>query len=117
MFNRKIDEFVNDLIVAFPEINDFKVFKSMLELTIYMDPTAPQRMFNDTVAKKYTEKILDYNESFFLEEASYDENYTDINLVNKLKGVWKSLDTHNKSIIWKYLHVLLQLNRRCVNSK
>lgn len=112
MFNRKLGEFIDDLIECYNDLEDLKVFKSMLDLAIYMDKNVPQQMFHETVTKKYEKYIVEYNEAFFLEE-EYDPTYTDINLVNKLKGIWKTMETHNKNIIWKYLHVLLVLDRKC----
>ena len=112
MFNRKLCEFIDDLTCSFPELNDFKLFKNMLELAIYIDKKSPHKMFDNTVAKLYRDKIISKNEDFFLDE-QYNTAYNDINLINKLKTVWKTIDNSNKEIIWQYMNVLLILNDRC----
>lgn len=112
MLNRKMCEFIDDLTYSFPEFNDFKLFKNMLEMAIYIDKRSPHKMFDDTIAKLYRDKIISKNEDFFLDE-QYNASYNDINLINKLKAVWKTIDNGNKETIWQYLNVLLILNDRC----
>ena len=85
---------------------------NMLELAIYIDKKSPHKMFDNTVAKLYRDKIISKNEDFFLDE-QYNTAYNDINLINKLKTVWKTIDNSNKEIIWQYMNVLLILNDRC----
>ena len=77
-----------------------------------MGPKIPQEMFNSCVAVPYGDKINTKNEDFFLEECVYNAQYADINIVNKLKNKWRTLNDDNKEVVWKYLHVLMALNSK-----
>ena len=117
ILNKKLNEFADDIILCFPEVStDFDVFKTMLNVAVCVDKEAPLRMFEQCVVKPYEDYILNRNEDFFLTE-TYDPSYTDINIVNKIKKVWKTMDELNKSIVWKYLDVLLKLSKACVSQK
>jgi len=114
LFNKKFEEFLNDLVATYPEETDLRAMRSMLEWTIKaMGPKVPQEMFDSCVAVPYGDKIIARNESFFLEECPYDTRYADINIVNKLKAKWKVLSDENKEVVWKYLLVLMVLNSKC----
>lgn len=115
LFNMKFVEFLEDLIATYPEETDLQVMLDMLRLTIRVAGyKIPQEMFNICVANPFTEQISTCNESFFLEECSYDSEYADINIINKLKSKWRMLKEDDKIVVWKYLHVLLALNKKCI---
>lgn len=119
-FNTKLDEFLRDLMSTFPEMKDIKVLRSGVQLAKTMDIKMPQSFFNSHVAMRYEDKILEKDERFFLEE-DYRELLSqkingqsiDMDIVGKLKQIWGTLDDDNKSVVWKYLHVLVLLNRKC----
>jgi hypothetical protein len=122
LFNKKLVEFVEDIIYICPEVNDFRVFKMTCDWAVNLDVKFAQNMFDVCVAKPYASQILSKDENFFLKE-SYDEyndyikKYNhDLNLIQKLKSIWKDLDDVNKENIWKYMQVLLILNNRCTQS-
>jgi calcineurin-like phosphoesterase family protein len=121
LFNDKISEFLRDLIQSFPDITEFKKFKSGLNLVINVDPSSTQVMFNSFVVSKYKNAILSKDDVFFLEDEDIDvgTNRKDywINFINQLKSLWKTIDKNNKDIIWKYLHVLCILSDKCQNIK
>lgn len=115
LFNLKFQEFLEDLVATYPEETDLQVMLNMLTWTVsVMGPKVPQEMFHSCVAIPYGEKINARNESFFLEECHYDTRYADINIINKLKSKWKQLTPDNKDIVWKYMFVLMALNKKCV---
>jgi hypothetical protein len=119
-FNNKLVELLNDMITTFPDIcEDLKTLKHGVNMIRNIDPKVPQSFFNERVCVPYEERILSKDENFFL-----DHDYTDdvklihgfnIDVVGKLKSIWKDMNEGNKQTIWKYMHVLLALNRKCVN--
>lgn len=115
-FNNKLVEFVSDLSNTFPEMHDLKVLKSGIQLAKTVDIKMPRQVFNEHVADVYEQQILDKNEDFFLKE-DYSHitqaHGLDIDIVSKLKEIWGTLDQENRNIIWKYLEVLVLLNRKC----
>ena len=113
-FNNLVIKFNDDLIMTFPEENDFKVYKRGI------------MMINSANAKKicslyknymilYRKKIEEKDESFFLEN-----NYTEIvnntksegveGIIQKLKNYWNVLSSANKEKIWEYLLSLIKLS-------
>ena len=113
-FNNLVIKFNDDLIMTFPEENDFKVYKRGI------------MMINTANAKKicslyknymilYRKKIQEKDESFFLEN-----NYTEIvnntksegveGIIQKLKNYWTTLSSANKEKIWEYLSSLIKLS-------
>jgi len=119
LFNEKLDEFFKDLIVSFPDITEFKRFKSGLNLLRNVDPKSPQTIFNNFVATKFKNAILSKDDSFFLDNNDFGivstrKDYW-IEFIEQLKILWKTIDIDNKDIIWKYLHVLYVLSDKCVN--
>lgn len=118
LFNKKFEEFLDDLIDTFPSESDLRAMRSMLDWSIrVMGVSVPQEMFNSCVAIPYGDKIMARNESFFLEECVYDTRYADINIINKLKSKWTVITDENKTIVWKYMHVLMILNKKCEDAK
>lgn len=125
LFNRKLEEFAKELVTAFPFINDFKLLKNAVRMASLMDEKVPQRVFQEYVALPYDAFILKKDEQFFLEE-TYDAAMrnakettpnVDLNIVEKLKLVWKSLDASSKDALWQHMQVLSVLNKRCMQSK
>jgi hypothetical protein len=119
-FNEKLKEFLNDLVSAFPELKHLSVMKNGLNLAINLDVKLPQKIFNDNIRENYETRIVNKDEQFFLSE-DYEhianKHNLDLDIVSKLKGIWKTLDADNKEVIWKYLQVLVVLNKRCLNTK
>lgn len=112
LFNAKLLEFMQDLIDTYKQDSDFVVCKNLLDISISYDHTMPQQIFHTYVVDKYEKQIVTGNEEFFLQE-TYDPSVTDIQFVNKLKQMWKTLDPGNKEIVWKYMQVLVVLDRKC----
>lgn len=119
LFNEKLDEFFKDLIVSFPDITEFKRFKSGLNLLRNVDPKSPQTIFNNYVITKFKDSILSKDDSFFLDNDDFGivstrKDYW-IEFIEQLKLLWKTIDHDNKDVIWKYLHVLYVLSNKCEN--
>jgi hypothetical protein len=119
-FNNKLEEFLSDLDSSFPDIKDLKVVKSGLKLARTMDVKLPQTFFHEHVISKYEEQIINKDEEFFIsKDYKYDAQThgIDLDVVSKIKDIWKTLTDDDKEAIWKYLHVLIVLNRKCRSKK
>lgn len=119
LFNKKLLEFAEDLIYICPDVTDFRVFHTTCVWAISFRKEFCQEFFNDNVLNIYGKRIHEQDESFFLQE-SYEvyhqylqENYNDLNLLQKLKNIWKDLDQENKQTVWKYLKLLCILCEKC----
>lgn len=114
-FNEKTDEFIKDLMVAFPNVEQFKGFKSGFYMVKNLDPKTPQRIFETYVSSTYRDFILNKDESFFLSHEIELKSHKDywLEFIDYIKEIWKTLDDENKDVIWKYFHVLLVLSDKC----
>ena len=115
-FNAKLDEFLKDLIDCFPGMKDIKLLKSGLQLSRTMDITLPQKVFNEHIHDIYENNILNKDESFFMNENYQhivDTHGLELDVISKIKTMWTDLSVNNKDVIWKYLQVLVLLNRKC----
>ena len=112
-FNNLIIKFNNYLIETFPEENDFKIYKRGFELLFKANAKKSCIFFKNYIIN-YREKIINKDETFFLEN-----DYRDIvdtsqdgmeDIVNKLKKYWAQLSDNNKTKIWDYLIALIKLS-------
>jgi hypothetical protein len=119
IFNDKLEEFFKDLIQAYPEIKEFRKFKSALVMMRNVNSKTPNEIFRNYLLSKYKTAILKKDESVFLEETEYviyaqdDSKEHWLEFISMLKQIWKTLDETNKAVIWKYFHVLTVLSDKC----
>jgi hypothetical protein len=116
-FNDTLVELVEDLTRAFPRDNDFQVYKIALQGAIIADSSLVHRMFRERVCSVFGERILARDEGFFLNN-SYEDMKQEFSqadrLITKLKNCWSSMDSDQRAVIWKYLRVLVLLDRKIV---
>lgn len=118
-FCQQFNDMIEDLIRIFPEETDFKVFLNGYRL---VRGATPQIIIEQFIGNVYPfkEKIMNKDESFFLEDRGKDIEKklesAGSNLVEKalnLKHLWKDrLNNDNKEIIWKYLQVMILLSEK-----
>ena len=112
-FNTTVQEFVSQLCILCPNIQEFHTFKTGLSVLLLCDVTQIQKFFDKHIAMKYREQIMNKDESFFLHE--------DYHINDEHQGYWKSfieticnlwtgLSHENKETVWQYFRVLLVLN-------
>lgn len=124
IFNTKIIEFLNDLIVLFPNDSDFKMYKTAINLVKLADNKKPLQYYKKFVTDEYKEHINNRNDKFFLEhdyseiindnELNSEVGASDISskIVNRLKGYWSSLTDDNKVIVWDYFTLFLKISEK-----
>lgn len=117
LFNDKADEFFKDLINSFPNIADFRKFKSGLMMLRNVNPKMPQQVFHKYVISKYKDAMLIRDESVFLnntyDEVEGKEKEQWLQFIDQIKSIWKTLDDNNKDVVWKYFNVLIVLSEKC----
>jgi hypothetical protein len=124
IFNTKIIEFLNDLIILFPNDSDFKMYKTAINLVKLADNKKPLQYYKKFVTDEYKEHINNRNDKFFLEhdyseiindnELNSEVGASDISskIVNRLKGYWSSLTDDNKVIVWDYFTLFLKISQK-----
>lgn len=126
LFNKKFIEMLEDLVLVLghecpDQVAQFEGFKVFTNTCILVDKSSPQQLFNRSVCIPYEKYIIEKDEAFFLNK-TYDTKEPLVNgmdnssLIDKLKSVWRKLDNNNKETMWKYMQVLVALNRRCLSA-
>lgn len=108
LFNKKLAEFVGELITIYPSVDDFKTFQMGLCASLMVDKKLPVQYFKTYVVEPYEGQIMAQDEKFFIQKKEYGE-YSDFDIVSRLKAVWGVMDAENKVVIWKYMQVLVYL--------
>ena len=118
VFNTKLLDFVQDMDSVYAKS---KNIRKGISLAIVMDRKMPMRTFSEMVVKKYATEIAARDEAFLLDH-DYRDDYSDsmknlssdtpLDIVNELKGIWKSLNDDNKNAIWGHMQVLVALAKR-----
>lgn len=114
-FNETFILFIKDLVQAFPSDAEFKLYQIALQGITYTDPDLVREMFHEHVTVKFEKEIMNKDEQFFLQQdySSYQQKYAKASsIIQKLKTSWGLLDEENRSIVWKYLKVLLALDKK-----
>lgn len=118
LFNAKAEEFIKELATSFPEVKQFGSFRSGFNFIKNMDVKKPLDIFNSYVYANttYRDHILKRNEEFFLTtdlDITSSKEYW-FEFIDQIRKLWKTLDDANKDVVWKYFHVLVALNEKCV---
>ena len=109
LFNRKLYEFVDDLVAIYPALNDLRVFKASLYAVNMMDPGYSRRYFRENFGIPFEKQIMARDEKFFLQKDEYKDG--DVDIVSRIKTLWVDMLPYNKDTVWKYMQVLVYLGR------
>jgi len=117
LFNEKILEFAKELCDVFPNVQEFKRFRSVVLMLQNIEPKTLENIFKTYVLDKYKDKLLQKEESFFLDHQEYEiySQRTDywLSFIEQIKNMWQTLDADKKEIVWKYFHVLIVISDKC----
>ena len=116
IFNQKVTEFMNDLILAYPEIEQFKSLKAAFTVLKNVSEQTPLKYYNKYVVAKYRKQIKERDEEFFLKCKDYDD-IKDVSatpeywedFLEQLKIMWATMSADNKEAIWNYFTILTLL--------
>lgn len=114
-FNDTFQELIADLAKVFPDDNDFKLYEIAIHAALLANERIVYETFRDKVSDDYKARILERDESFFLNTDYSDVSeldQTDLSIITKLKGLWKKLEASDKDAVWKYLRVLVHLQKK-----
>lgn len=113
-FFTQFHEFMGQLITVFPEDSDFKMYDDGVSLVQRMNPAMVLSEFTKHVGP-FEEVIRKRDDAFFMNHTfdSLEPDNTMENVIQKLKGYWVGLSEQNKSSIWGYIILLLDISKRC----
>lgn len=113
-FNQTFKEFVNDLISLFPEDDDLQLYKTGIIASMMINDEFIVSGFEKYVVMPYGAKILQKDESFFVNHDYMDipGGHKAMDFIQKIKGYWTNMSPENKEIVWKYFKVLVLLSNK-----
>lgn len=117
LFNTKLKEFVDDLLLLYPEDGNLHAAKKAILLLKTIDGRKTLQLFKVHIYDRYSKQLFDRDETFFMTK-DYDEetrllenvaeNITQ-QLVENIKQYWTQMSDKNKDTVWKYWLILLKL--------
>lgn len=106
--------FLDQLIATFPDDSDFPTYKSGLFLLQKTNPKlVPEQVVLHVSPFETTLRARD--ETFFKTRGfpEYaDDNALDL-IIQKMMQYWDTLSPENKTVVWDYVILLLDLAKRC----
>ena len=113
-FFTQFHEFMGQLTKVFPNDEDFKMYDDAVYLVQRMNPGLVVSEFGRHVLP-YEEVIRKRDDGFFMNHSfdSLEPDNTMEQVIQKLKGYWTTLSDQNKSSIWGYITLLLDIHKRC----
>lgn len=116
-FNKTLEEFINKMIIQFPEETKLKSYYSAYKLTKMYDKTMPIKIFMGGCLP-FTDKIKSRDTEFFAKRKGFVDKLQkassfsdDIGLVN----YWENLSDNSKNAIWDYIQTLFVMGEMYVN--
>jgi hypothetical protein len=116
-FNKTLDEFINKLILQFPNESKIKTYYSAFKVTKMYDKTMPLKIYMGGCLP-FTEQIKNRDSEFFAKRKTFvdrlqqSSSFTDdIGLVN----YWENLSEKSKTSIWDYVQTLFVMGEMYIN--
>lgn len=125
-FNSQFEEFLEDIVILFPENREIKTSKTALSMMKQANPKMVLSVWYRYIFVKYADKIEEENIDYFLEkdytedvakleERSGGSGTSVIESINKIKGPLRELDEENTSKCLQYLKNLNNLSNMYMN--
>jgi len=108
-FFNQFTDFLKQLENMYPDDTDFPVFLTTLDLLKSTNPMLVVKFVKENIVDLYKDKILNKDESFFLDQDYTNHGDVDLNIVHKLKKYVKDMSSNSKDVVWKYIELLMKL--------
>jgi hypothetical protein len=108
-FFNQFTDFLKQLENMYPDDTDFPVFLTTLDLLKSTNPMLVVKFVKENIVDLYKDKILNKDESFFLDQDYTKHGDVDLNIVQKLKKYVKDMSPNSKDVVWKYIELLMKL--------
>ena len=100
----------------YPDDTDFPVFITTLELLKSTNPILVVKFVKENIVDLYKDKILNKDESFFLDQDYTKHGDVDLNIVHKLKKYVKDMSPNSKDVVWKYIELIMKLSMKILEN-
>jgi hypothetical protein len=115
-FFNQFTDFLKQLENMYPDDTDFPVFITTLELLKSTNPILVVKFVKENIVDLYKDKILNKDESFFLDQDYTKHGDVDLNIVHKLKKYVKDMSPNSKDVVWKYIELIMKLSMKILEN-
>jgi len=119
-FNNQIDNFLNDLVNAFPKESEFAMLRDGILMVKKTNPRIIHNQFYDMIIPYKTQILSRDNDFFLIKDYKDDFNNVSVEYVSKitkkLKSLWcNSMTDDEKDKVWQYFESLITLGELACN--
>jgi hypothetical protein len=115
-FFNQFTDFLKQLENMYPDDTDFPVFLTTLDLLKSTNPILVVKFVKENIVDLYKDKILNKDESFFLDQDYTQHGDVDLNIVHKLKKYVKDMSPNSKDVVWKYIELIMKLSMKILEN-
>lgn len=116
-FNKTLDEFINKMILQFPQESKLKTYYSAFKVTKMYDKTMPIKIFMGGCLE-FSEQIKTRDVEFFAKRKQFINKITQASSFTDDTGLvnyWENLSHKSKEAIWDYIQTLFVMGEMFIN--
>lgn len=116
-FNKTLDEFINKMIVQFPDETKLKTYYSAFKVTKMYDKTMPIKIYMGGCLS-FSEQIKTRDSDFFAKRKQFVEKVKQCSSFTDDTGLvnyWEQLSDASKTAIWDYIQTLYVMGEMYIN--
>lgn len=116
-FNKTLDEFINKMIIQFPQETKLKTYYSAFKVTKMYDKTMPIKIFMGGCLQ-FSEQIRTRDTEFFAKRKQFVSKLTKASSFTDdtgLSNYWEQLSNYSKKAIWDYIQTLFVMGEMYIN--
>ena len=116
-FNKTLDEFINKMILQFPEETKLKTYYSAYKVTRMYDKTMPLKIYMGGCLQ-FSEQIRNRDTNFFAKRKAFVNKIAQASSFTDDTGLvnyWENLSDISKNAIWDYIQTLFVMGEMYIN--
>lgn len=116
-FNKTLDEFINKMILQFPEETKLKTYYSAYKVTRMYDKTMPLKIYMGGCLQ-FSEQIRNRDTYFFAKRKAFVNKIAQASSFTDDTGLvnyWENLSDVSKNAIWDYIQTLFVMGEMYIN--
>ena len=116
-FNKTLDEFINKMILQFPEETKLKTYYSAYKVTRMYDKTMPLKIYMGGCLQ-FSEQIKNRDTNFFAKRKAFVNKIAQASSFTDDTGLvnyWENLSDISKNAIWDYIQTLFVMGEMYIN--
>jgi hypothetical protein len=111
-FNETFFNFLDDCIYALDGDAELEFYKLTLHGVVKHNKRCICDFFHEHVTTPYEEYIVNKDEHFFLHKNLNADSGNVNDIIRKIRNNWYLLSEENKDVVWKYLKVMILLDKK-----